>query len=525
MMTRPRNKWHLCHPGIFFEQLEERIVLDAAAAPVDQQHAIDAQHQVIDQHPTSENPQTPQTAGQPNQSPDNVAHVFANDLNVILVSNALDKIHLAEASHEGTHIIVFDAAKDNLQSVNVQLKSLVESAGQKIDTLGIVSHGDDGYFTIGSDQITLFNLNNYKFEFEQLGKNLTENAQIQIYGCSVASDAYGRALVAGLATYTGADIFASTDPTGGTAGNWNLEYASNSNIAVDQVLDTSKLAALDFTLAHTYPAQENMWGIAMNHELYYAYNDGVHGSELWKVGIDSGAVMVADVNTGGPSSNPSGLTVYNGVLYFSATDGNSSSDHKTELWRSDGTAAGTWMVKDINPGNHDSNPAEFKVVNGILYFAAMDGNSAHDHGNELWRTDGTAAGTWMVSDISSGKGDSNPSHLTDVNGTLFFSANDGGSGTELWKSDGTAAGTVMVADINPGNKDSNPSYLTNVNGTLFFGATDGASNHGTELWKSDGTAAGTVMVADINPGNQDGNPSYLTNVNGTLFFSATDGAS
>ena len=87
---------------------------------------------------------------------------------------------------------------------------------------------------------------------------------------------------------------------------------------------------------------------------------------------------------------------------------------------------------------------------------------------------------------------------------------------ELWKSDGTAAGTVLVKDILGGSSGSFPSYLTNVNGTLFFGANDGS--HGNELWKSDGTAAGTVMVKDIRAGGSASDPWELTNVNGALSF-------
>jgi ELWxxDGT repeat protein len=125
----------------------------------------------------------------------------------------------------------------------------------------------------------------------------------------------------------------------------------------------------------------------------------------------------------------------------------------------------------------------------------------------------------LVKDINL-SGSSNPQFLTDVNGTLYFSATDALHGTELWKSDGTADGTVMVKDINPGIEGSNPENLVQVSGVLYFSAPDAL--HGTELWKSDGTADGTVMVEDINPGIEGSNPENLVQVGGVLYFSATD---
>ena len=87
-----------------------------------------------------------------------------------------------------------------------------------------------------------------------------------------------------------------------------------------------------------------------------------------------------------------------------------------------------------------------------------------------------------VADIRPGISGSSPGNLTAVGDTLFFSANDGSSGYELWKSDGTAAGTVRVADIRPGIDSSDPRYLTTVGDTLFFSADDGS---GRELWALD----------------------------------------
>ncbi len=162
-----------------------------------------------------------------------------------------------------------------------------------------------------------------------------------------------------------------------------------------------------------------------------------------------------------------------------------------------------------------SNPKNLTDVNGTVFFTATDGLE----GTELWKTDGTSVGTKMVKNIRAGSAGSDPANLINVNGTLYFTANDAVRGLELWKSDGTDAGTVLVKDIRGGVGSSNPIQLTNVNGTLYFQATDGVK--GLELWKSDGTAAGTVLVKDINVGLPGSSPTNLFNFNNTLFFVAT----
>lgn len=118
----------------------------------------------------------------------------------------------------------------------------------------------------------------------------------------------------------------------------------------------------------------------------------------------------------------------------------------------------------------------------------------------------------MVKEFDTGPHNSYLHYPTNIGGTLFFGANDGTHGLELWKSDGTEAGTVMVKDINPGPDDGYSGSLTNVGGTLFFVA------NGRELWKSDGTEAGTAAIKKIRYGMI----ANITHVGGTLVFTIDD---
>ena len=123
-----------------------------------------------------------------------------------------------------------------------------------------------------------------------------------------------------------------------------------------------------------------------------------------------------------------------------------------------------------------------------------------------WKSDGTSAGTVLVKDIDAGADGSDPTYLTAATGALFFTADDGSNGKELWKSDGTSAGTVLVKDIDAGAGGSYPTYLTAATGAVFFSAGD--DNSGRAVM-SDGTSAGTVMVKDIRPTYSSSYPKTL----------------
>ena len=196
-----------------------------------------------------------------------------------------------------------------------------------------------------------------------------------------------------------------------------------------------------------------------------------------------------------------------------------------EVFKTDGTVGGTSLVSDINPTSASSIPdVDFATLNGFVYFTAF----RPAEGRELWRTNGTPSGTTLVKDIVSGPTGSNTTdayHLFSNNSYLLLSVRTATEGAELWKSDGTDAGTIPLANINPGAASSNPDYFSPYNNLVIFQATDAA--HGTEYWKTNGTPAGTTILKDINPGP--GNMFSFTPLpfqyrfNNKLFFVANDG--
>ncbi|HET6250034.1 MAG TPA: ELWxxDGT repeat protein [Tepidisphaeraceae bacterium] len=206
--------------------------------------------------------------------------------------------------------------------------------------------------------------------------------------------------------------------------------------------------------------------------------------------------LLDDIFPGTQSSATAQYTPVTGGIYFV----NAISSGGKALYKTDGTAAGTVLLS---------------TASSIQILAALGNTLLFSNGTQLLRTDGTVAGTHAIMSLTvSGAG-------VAINNAVYFAASTSAQGVELWRSDGTAAGTSLVADINPGTGSSGPTLLTNVFGTLFFVANDGV--HGAELWKSDGTAAGTVIVKDINPGTSSSGIPSLTNVGGTLFFTANDG--
>jgi ELWxxDGT repeat protein len=222
--------------------------------------------------------------------------------------------------------------------------------------------------------------------------------------------------------------------------------------------------------------------------MFFGADDGVHGNEMWiSDGTDAGTHMVKDVHTASNDDATYSVRpdlVLNDVVYFVAAQ---TTD--LELWRSDGSDAGTYMVKDINPAG-SSNPSDFKVVGDLIYFLADDGS----HGIEAWKTDGTASGTTMVKDIKPGAGSSYPFFGVLNGSTLYFTADDGVHGFELWSTDGTENNTKLLKDIHPGLHGAFPPVNRGVvaNGHVYFSADDGT--HGTNLWRTDGTPRGTLRI-------------------------------
>jgi ELWxxDGT repeat protein len=227
------------------------------------------------------------------------------------------------------------------------------------------------------------------------------------------------------------------------------------------------------------------------------------------------AHLVADLRTGSNSSMPSSgaIAILGESAVFTA-----STDTGTWLYTSDGTAAGTTAIVQLTAAPSFGYATEMVAAGGRAFFPWSGGGT----GSELWATDGTAAGTGLVKDIRPGTFGSNPRDLGAIDGILYFAAAEAGGNYELWRSDGTTAGTWLVKEIHTtAGSGSNPAGFTKLGSTgrFLFAATDATS--GRELWSSDGTATGTVLVKDIVPGAGgvlSSNPLYLVGFGDDVVF-------
>ncbi len=248
----------------------------------------------------------------------------------------------------------------------------------------------------------------------------------------------------------------------------------------------------------------------------YIVNDDARGRELWvSDGSAANTRLVVDLNPGAVGSNPTELfPATNGNLFFVADDGATGD----ELWRTDGTVFGTVLTGDlVQPlsGGASSSPRDAIAAFGGVLFWADDGVL----GREPWFTSGQASGTRMLKDLNPGAAGSTVgrvSQIADGRG-VFFSAADAQRGNELWFSDGTEAGTRLVKDIHRGSSPSYPDEFVFLDDLLLFRAHEPTG--GAEMWRSDGTPAGTTWVRNL-AGAQSSNPRDFTVLGDVVLFLA-----
>ncbi|MEE9493212.1 MAG: SdrD B-like domain-containing protein [Gammaproteobacteria bacterium] len=204
------------------------------------------------------------------------------------------------------------------------------------------------------------------------------------------------------------------------------------------------------------------------------------GDTLWT----SDASDVWKIKTFSSSGAPAALTVFDNHLFFFVDDGIHGTGLR-KLWKSDGTEAGTVLVRDVVPDNSKIISDLTIVGNQLHFFISNDAE-----GYQLWKSDGSEAGTALVKNMMFNPFVREPEVLAALGDLLLFFADDGVHGRELWVSDGTESGTLMLKDVTRGADPSNLRDFARVGDVVYF-LID------LDLWVSDGTEAGTVFVEKL----------------------------
>ena len=307
--------------------------------------------------------------------------------------------------------------------------------------------------------------------------------------------------------------------------------------------DATLLAADDPAFREAVAAGVAAPHLELQSTLAHAATVDPFGAEVWATTPGAPPRLVFDVNPGVAAANPTYLLYLPeaDLLLFSATDGWQGRElHATWGGIAPGDRRSTHIVQDIRDGPAGSDPRFLTRFpgRGAVFTAFTDAA-----GHEVYLTDGTRAGTVLVKDVHPGAESSHPSHYVYFAATdeVYFQADDGKWGAELWATDGTDAGTRLVRDVVPGTRGSFPSMLTvftprpdTVAPAVFFFAesVQGFSYGygGQELWRTDGTTSGTVEAFDTTSAHLDVAPTGLlphhprmAELRHTLFFSASRG--
>jgi ELWxxDGT repeat protein/autotransporter-associated beta strand protein len=321
---------------------------------------------------------------------------------------------------------------------------------------------------------------------------------------------YGDATLDGVVDQTDVDRFNQNYPNSSnmTWGTADFNYDGATDLNDYALLRRNDPAALPFPLQATLVSDVNVAtgdaaphnAAVMNGHSYFAADDGLHGSELWSTdGTAAGTYMVNELNGGPLDSEPRNLTVVGNKLFY--VEGVRSVNVDTDyLWVTDGTTATPSFLKFIYAPVYNSiTTTGFVAANGKLVFVA-DNNSLTAG---VWSSDGTQGGTQLISPDNV----TAATQLTVIGTTVYFV-----NGGQLWKTDGTSGGTTMVRDFSPVT-----SVQIAAAGTTLFVSVDQSGN---SLWKSDGTEGGTVPVATL-----PAQPTSMTAIGSTLFFVDSDDSS
>ncbi|MEQ9101762.1 MAG: choice-of-anchor D domain-containing protein [Imperialibacter sp.] len=190
------------------------------------------------------------------------------------------------------------------------------------------------------------------------------------------------------------------------------------------------------------------------------YESGLYSTGIFKYNLISGSLE--EVWSSSNTEIIRAMPTISEIIYFS---------FDSELWKTDGSAAGTELVKTLD-GNLRGTIGGYEMPNGDIVFFASD----VEHNYEIWKTNGTELGTTLLKDIYPGIISSYPLSPVIYNEELFFSAADDKHGTELWKTDGTESGTVMLLDANTQYKNIQMESSTVTTEGLFF--TSGINSQG-----------------------------------------------